>query len=211
YYFRDSYSKHVTMRSLCISGLLSLLIVFVACKSGNQEVTSETTGDSTIVEEQSAIVNIDSPNVERGVKKTMSKAADKAKGRKVEEAPAEQLTAPVVKEEQTISEKEMEYNEFPAKKATYPGGVNAMNQFLAKNIQYPKDALANKIEGTVYAHIYVDQSGNREDVEFPNPLGYGLEEEVLRVIKSMPKFIPAEDQGEPVKTKLILPVKFYLK
>ena len=166
---------------------MSLLIVFVACKSGNQEVTLENTGDSTIVADQPAKVKIDSATL------------------------GEQLTAPVAKEEQTISEKEMEYNEFPTKRATYPGGVGALNQYLADNIKYPKDALANKIEGTVYAHIYVDQSGNREDVEFPNPLGYGLEEEVLRVIKAMPKFIPAEDQGEPVKTKLILPVKFYLK
>ncbi len=135
----------------------------------------------------------------------------KQQGRKSEETPAEQLTAPVAKEEHTISEKEMAYNEFPSKRASYPGGVNALNQYLADNIKYPKDALANKTEGTVYAHIYLDQSGNKEDVEFPNPLGYGLEEEVLRVIKAMPKFIPAEDQGEPVKTKLILPVKFYLK
>ena len=143
------------MKTFWISGLMSLLIVFVACKSGNQEVTSENTGDSTIVVEQPASVKIDSANVERGVKKPMSKAPDKTHERKVEETQVEQRT--------------------------------------------------------VYAHIYLDQSGNREDVEFPNPLGYGLEEEVLRVIKAMPKFIPAEDQGEPVKTKLILPVKFYLK
>ena len=199
------------MRTLWISGLMSLLIVFVACRSGNQDVTSEQTGDSTIVVEQPTSVKIDSANVQRGVKKPISKAPDKAQGRKLEETPAEQLTAPVAKEEQTISEKEMEYNEFPTKKASYPGGVNAMNKYLADNIQYPKDALANKIEGTVYAHIYVDQSGNREDVEFPDPLGYGLEEEVLRVIKGMPKFIPAQDHAEPVKTKLILPVKFYLR
>ena len=199
------------MKKFWISGLMSLLIVIVACKSGNQEVTSENTGDSTIVVEQPAKVKIDSANVERGVKKPISKAPDKTHGKTLEETPGEQLTAPVAKEEQTISEKEMEYNEFPTKRASYPGGVSALNQYLAENIKYPKDALANKIEGTVYAHIYVDQSGNREDIEFPNPLGYGLEEEVLRVIKGMPKLIPAEDQGEPVKTKLILPVKFYLK
>lgn len=199
------------MRTFWISGLMSLLIVFVACKSGNQEVTSENTGDSTVVVEQPASVKTDSANLERGVKKPMSKAPDKTPGRKLEETPAEHLTVPVAKEAQTISEKEMAYNEFPAQKASYPGGVNALNQYLADNIKYPKEALANKIEGTVYAHIYLDQSGNREEVEFPNPLGYGLEEEVLRVIKAMPKFNPAEDQGEPVKTKLILPVKFYLK
>jgi len=199
------------MRTIWISRLMSLLIVFVACKSGNQEVTSERTGDSTIVVEPPARVKIDSANVERGVKKPLSKAPDKTHGKKLDEPPAEQLTAPVAKEEETISEKEMEYNEFPAKKASYPGGASALNQYLAANIKYPKDALANKIEGTVYAHIYVDQSGNKEDVEFPNPLGYGLEEEVLRVIKGMPKLIPAEDHAEPVKTKLILPVKFYLK
>lgn len=199
------------MKTFWISGLMSLLIVFVSCKSGNQEVTSEDTGDSTIVVEQPAKVKIDSANVERGVKKPISKAPDKTTGRKVEEAPAKQLTVPVAKEEQTISEKEMEYNEFPTKRASYPGGVSALNQYLADNIKYPKDALANKIEGTVYAHIYVDQSGNKEDVEFPNPLGYGLEEEVLRVIKGMPKLIPAEEHAQPVKTKFILPVKFYLQ
>ena len=190
---------------------MSLIIVLVACKYGNQEVTSDKTGDSTIIVEQPASVKTDSANLERGVKKPMSKAPDKTPVRKLEETPAEHLTVSVAKEAQTISEKEMAYNEFPAKRASYPGGVNALNQYLAANIRYPKEALAKKIEGTVYAHIYLDQSGNKEDVEFPNPLGYGLEEEVLRVIKAMPKFIPAEDQGEPVKTKLILPVKFYLK
>jgi outer membrane biosynthesis protein TonB len=190
---------------------MSLLFVFLACKSGNQEVTSETTGDSTIVVEQPASVKIDSANVTRGVKKPMSKAPEKTNARKLEVTPSKQLTAPLAKEEQTISEKEMEYNEFPTKKASFPGGANALNQYLADNIKYPKDALANKIEGTVYAYIYVDQLGNKEDVEFPNPLGYGLEEEVLRVIKAMPQFIPAEDHAEPVKTKLILPVKFYLR
>ncbi len=199
------------MRTFWISGLMSLIIVFVACKSSNQDVTSENTGDTTIVVEQPESVKTDSANLERGVKKPMLKTSDKQQGRKSDETPAEQLTAPVAKEEHTISEKEMAYNEFPSKRASYPGGVNALNQYLADNIKYPKDALANKTEGTVYAHIYLDQSGNKEDVEFPNPLGYGLEEEVLRVIKAMPKFIPAEDQGEPVKTKLILPVKFYLK
>lgn len=199
------------MKTLWISGLLSLLIIFISCKSGNQEVASERTGDDTIVVEQPATVKIDSANVERSVKRPMSKASDKTQGKKVEEAPVEKITAQVARDEQTISEKEMEYNEFPAKRASFPGGVNTLNQYLARNIQYPKEALANKIEGTVYAHIYVDQSGNREDVEFPNPLGYGLEEEVLRVIKGMPKLIPAEDHGEPVKTKLILPVKFYLQ
>ncbi len=199
------------MKKFWISGLMSLLIVFVACKSGNQEVTLENTGDSTIVADQPAKVKIDSANVERGVKKPISKAPDKTHGKTLEETLGEQLTAPVAKEEQTISEKEMEYNEFPTKRASYPGGVSALNQYLAENIKYPKDALANKIEGTVYAHIYVDQSGNKEDIEFPNPLGYGLEEEVLRVIKGMPKLIPAEDHAQPVKTKFILPVKFYLQ
>jgi protein TonB len=199
------------MRTFWISILIPLLIVFIACKSGNQEVTSESTGDSTVVVEQPASVAIDSTTVERGVKTPMSKAPDKTQVRKVEEAPAEQLTAPVAKEKQTISEKEMEYNEFPTKRASYPGGINALNKYLADNIKYPKDAQANKIEGTVYAHIYVDQLGNREEVEFPNPLGYGLEAEVLRVIKGMPKLIPAEDHTQPVKTKFILPVKFYLQ
>lgn len=197
------------MKKTLYYGIVGFVLYAGACKSDRQEPQSGMTSDTTrVAGPRDMVVNVEPPT-KNEKQRTISKKADHitsnttAKGQDSKITEAEDLT--------TITQQDMEYNEFPAKPAAYPGGTAALNQYLAEHIRYPAQARENKIEGTVYANILVDESGTLGDVTFLKPLGYGLEEEVLKAIKGMPKLIPAEDQGKPVKTKFILPVKFYMK
>ncbi|HEY3384860.1 MAG TPA: energy transducer TonB [Saprospiraceae bacterium] len=212
------------MRRYLFFGVALFSFWIGACKSDNKEAASETAVDTTKVAEPVGVISYDSIGLvayEEEVKKKPAPkpaATDKttttpktSSATKPAEASKTTTTAPTADAPATGEVITPEgYVEFPSKRATYPGGQAALNQYLADNIKYPAMARENLIEGTVYAKILVDELGTIVDVSFPKPLGYGLEEEVLRVIKGMPKLIPAEDHSKPVKTMYTLPVKFKL-
>jgi periplasmic protein TonB len=91
---------------------------------------------------------------------------------------------------------------------TYPGGQNAMEQFLALNIQYPPKAKENNIQGTVYAGFIVEADGTLSTYKVIKGIGAGCDEEVLRVLKSMPKWNSGKQAGKAVRVRLTIPVKF---
>lgn len=94
----------------------------------------------------------------------------------------------------------------------YPGGDRALINFFQNNIEYPADAAENGVEGTVTISFLVDETGK---ITYPmtNPprLGYGLEEEAMRVFNKMPKWTPGSLKGKNVKTRFTLPVTFQLQ
>lgn len=94
----------------------------------------------------------------------------------------------------------------------YPGGDKALVNFFQNNIEYPQDAADNGVEGTVNISFLVDENGK---ISYPmtNPprLGYGLEEEAMRVFNKMPKWNPGSLKGKNVKTRFTLPVTFQLQ
>ena len=92
----------------------------------------------------------------------------------------------------------------------YPGGEKALFEYLANNIKYPKKALDNGIDGTVYVQFTIDKDGSVTDVKVLRGIGGGCNEEALRLIKSMPNWTPGTQQDIPVKVKYALPIKFKL-
>ncbi len=94
----------------------------------------------------------------------------------------------------------------------YPGGDRALVSFFQNNIEYPQEAAENGVEGTVNISFLVDENGK---ISYPmtNPprLGYGLEEEAMRVFNKMPKWTPGSLKGKNVKTRFTLPVTFQLQ
>ena len=99
-------------------------------------------------------------------------------------------------------------NVYPA----YPGGNNALANFFNKNIQYPQEASDNGMEGTVMISFTVDEKGKVGSPKVTNQkLGYGLEEEALRVFNKMPSWTPGSLKGKNVKTRYNLPVRFQLE
>jgi TonB family protein len=96
---------------------------------------------------------------------------------------------------------------------TFPGGEEGLANYLSKNMRYPKGAYNSKIEGTVNVSFVINTNGTLNNISAPKGkrLGYGLEAEALRLVKAMPDWKPAMQNGKPVKVIYELPVVFMLK
>lgn len=93
----------------------------------------------------------------------------------------------------------------------FPGGEVKMMEFLAKNVQYPKDAVAKGISGKVVVQMIVRSDGTttgHKVVKWVNPL---LDEEALRVARMMPKWTPGKIKGKAVSCLFSFPIQFRLE
>lgn len=91
---------------------------------------------------------------------------------------------------------------------TFAGGLQA---FWAKNIKYPTAARENGIEGVVAVNFVLDETGKVIDATIIKKLGFGCDEEVLRVVKLMPNWTPGKMGGKPVKVSFNQTVNFKLR
>ena len=96
-------------------------------------------------------------------------------------------------------------------KPEYPGGEPALMEFIMHNLKYPASAANKGIQGRVEVSFYVEEDGSLTNFEVINRCNEHLKEEALRVIKAMPKWIPAQKDGHAVRSKYVLPVTFRLK
>jgi protein TonB len=95
---------------------------------------------------------------------------------------------------------------------TFPGGEEALAKYLGKNIRYPRVAQENGISGTVFVQFVVDSEGNIKDVKTVGAKkGGGLEEEAIRVVKTMPKWKAGRQNGRQVSVQFNLPIRFTLQ
>ena len=92
----------------------------------------------------------------------------------------------------------------------FPGGQRALMQYLAKNIKYPPRAKAKGITGKVFVSFIIDREGNVTNAEILRGIGGGCDQESLRVIKAMPKWIPGKQRGKNVLVQYNLPIRFKL-
>ncbi|MES2775384.1 MAG: energy transducer TonB [Bacteroidota bacterium] len=87
--------------------------------------------------------------------------------------------------------------------AQFKGGVDSFRHFLEVNTIYPDSAINANIEGVVRCQFVISNKGKVMEAQIINGLGYGLDEEVLRVINSMPDWLPAEQGGRGVSYRLV--------
>ena len=92
----------------------------------------------------------------------------------------------------------------------FPGGPAALQEFLAKNLRYPPIAAENGISGTVVVRFAVWKDGSIRNIEVLSPVDRSLDEEAVRVIKSMPNWIPGKQNGNNVSVYFTAPVRFQL-
>jgi protein TonB len=90
----------------------------------------------------------------------------------------------------------------------YVGGSAELYKYLAANIKYPEAAKANKIEGKVFAKIEIKKDGSIGEINLLKKLSPECDEETIRVLKSMPKWIPGKNNNKAVNTYYILPIVF---
>jgi protein TonB len=92
--------------------------------------------------------------------------------------------------------------------AMFPGGQVELMKYLAQNIKYPQEAMETGIQGLVYVTFVVERDGSLTGIKIIRDIGAGCGEEAVRVVKAMPKWIPAKHKGENVRMQFNLPIKF---
>lgn len=106
----------------------------------------------------------------------------------------------------------MGYYNYSEVSPSFKGGQTAIETFINNNIEYPQDAIDNNVEGTVRVQFGVDANGKISNVKtIGDKLGYGLEEEAIKVITSMPNWTPGMVSGKNVKTWMVLPVTYRIE
>ncbi|MEO6720236.1 MAG: energy transducer TonB [Ferruginibacter sp.] len=171
--------------------------------------------DHTMVEhsDTTAIVNGDTSAKSRldASKKMIGDTAAKAKSGK-----AKKLKVSIVAPDQKANTAAMEMDKEGYYKNTeilpaFPGGQKALERFFEDNIVYPDAATENNAEGTVKLSFAVDENGKiYNPVATSTPIGYGIEEEAIRVFKKMPTWTPGRIKGKNVKTRYTLPIRFQM-
>lgn len=92
----------------------------------------------------------------------------------------------------------------------FPGGQSALMSFLSRNVKYPKVCQENGIQGRVIIQFVVNKDGNISDVSVYKGVNPYLDSEAIRVVKSMPKWIPGKQKGKYVNVRYTLPISFRL-
>jgi periplasmic protein TonB len=92
----------------------------------------------------------------------------------------------------------------------FPGGMAGLGAFLSKNMQYPRFATSNGVQGRVIVQFVVERDGSIAQAKVLKGIGFGCDEEALRVINKMPKWTPGSNNGQKVRVYFTLPILFQL-
>ena len=92
----------------------------------------------------------------------------------------------------------------------FPGGITALVQFLSKNLKFPTVCKEQKIQGKVLVKFTVKSDGSISNIRVTKSVDPYLDKEAVRVVKSMPRWIPGTQDGKPVNVEYTLPITFKL-
>jgi TonB family protein len=93
---------------------------------------------------------------------------------------------------------------------SYPGGDKERIAFISENTKYPESALEDSIQGMVYVNFIVSKDGSLKELRVLRGVSPEVDAEALRVVSIMPKWSPAEKDGEKVDFEFTIPFKFAL-
>jgi protein TonB len=92
----------------------------------------------------------------------------------------------------------------------YPGGENAFRNDIASEVKYPEEAKKNNIQGKVFVSFVVNEQGKVEDAKIERGVDSLLDDEALRVVKSLKTWKPGKEKGKAVKVAYTVPINFAL-
>ncbi|MEO6286895.1 MAG: energy transducer TonB [Dyadobacter sp.] len=108
-------------------------------------------------------------------------------------------------QEETQNEKVFAHFDRPPE---FPGSYNALYKFIESNLKMPKTAKDAGISGRVFLTFTIEDTGEINDIAVLKGLGFGCDEEAMRVVGLMPRWKPGTLYGKPVRVKFNLPVSF---
>lgn len=92
----------------------------------------------------------------------------------------------------------------------FPGGLKALGTYMKQNLQYPTAAKRARVSGKVFVNFIVTKTGEIADVQILKGMGFGTDEEAIRVVSQMPRWTAGRQGKEPVNVRFNLPIKFEL-
>ena len=92
--------------------------------------------------------------------------------------------------------------------AKFQDGYNSIIKFVQENIKFPAEAKENDVHGRLMLSVVVEKDGSLSDITVKKGLGYGLDEEIVRIIKMMPKWQPAQHKGKTVRQTQTIVIPF---
>ena len=128
-----------------------------------------------------------------------------------DEAEGEVLKAKEVVVDEKPKEEETKVFDVVEQMPSFPGGDAELMKYLSTHIKYPVVAEENGIQGRVIATFVVERDGSISDVKVIKSVDPSLDKEAIRVLKSMPKWIPGKQNGSAVRVKYTVPVTFRLQ
>lgn len=88
----------------------------------------------------------------------------------------------------------------------FKGGIEKMYEYISNNFVYPDDAKRRSVNGKMEVEFTVEKSGDITYVGILKGLDYSIDDEVLRLLKAMPRWTPATKNGVPVRYKVSMPI-----
>ena len=100
---------------------------------------------------------------------------------------------------------------FGVENPSFPGGQAALEKYLSENMQYPSYARENGVEGVVTVGFEVGLDGSINNAKILKFVDPDLEKEALRLVQGMPKWEPAQEDGNPVESSAEVRIPFILE
>ena len=149
-------------------------------------------GDSTVI-----------PNVVSLAKKDVNIALN-VDDNEVKKRILEKANERILEDQEFLSKIYMVVEKRPEPK----GGFDNFKEYLKRNLEYPEKAVKNKIEGVVYVQFIVNRDGSVSAAKTTTNLGYGLEEEAVRLVSEYPGWVPGQIKSRNVNVQTSLPIWF---
>lgn len=93
----------------------------------------------------------------------------------------------------------------------FPGGENALRNYLGNKTNYPEEAIENNLEGRAYVKFVITKEGEISQIKIAKSSGHEmLDKEALRVVEGMPDWKPGRQRGEKVNVSFTVPINFKL-
>lgn len=207
-----NYNKFFSLKAMGIA-IISMSLATAGCNVDDttsppsvSDTSTVTTSDAMMTHDSAMMMKADtgSAKVEMGMGMAKPNPAKKGMKGKVMIMPAPKMSGSMEADNSGVYSIVEVYPSFP-------GGAKGLQDYFDKNLTYPEDASRDGVEGMVNVMFTVDETGKLTDPHIMGDKpGYGMEDEALRVVKSMPAWNPGKLKGKNVKTKFTLPVSFQL-
>lgn len=125
--------------------------------------------------------------------------------------PPDEMAKPGKGEVIGVKAKEEETLLFAEQQPEFFGGNEAFANFLQKNLKYPRAAAQAGVQGRVFVEFTVGIDGKIEKAKTIKGIGFGCDEEAIRVVSLMPHWMPGKQSGRPVRVSFTLPIAFQLE